>query len=391
MVVPCAGFPVRDNPVVVQVNPAGVMVVEDEAVVRLDLVKTLEGMQYRIVCEACNGDEAVKSARELRPDIVLMDICIPGTVNGIGAARVIREELDIPVVFVTASCDDATLDAVKAVSPYGYIVKPFRDRDIRVALELALSRKSDEITTRPSPMPALAEGTSVDGDSTGPFVSLSNIRALFVRGFFREITLLVYGNADIKEEVFTTFIERNIDSGGELLFAYSQSRAHRNVLPAIQNGKIRVCRIRSGDLTPVKEILDGIPAFTGMASPVPLKILIDISGEISPAGVRGVVERVMEIRNAGVPVSGIIAVSSAIGDDALIRDLSRLIPVVVASTGTGTLISCRDPSFHPESLSFLSQTVVDETVKKVLEPVVLSLLQKAHIRAGYPSGDTRAL
>lgn len=356
-------------------SDTGVMVVEDEAVVRLDIRKTLQNLHYQILCEAGNGDEAVEKAREFRPDVILMDIKIPGTMDGVGAARVIREELGIPVIFVTAWTDDATLSQVKETNPYGYIAKPFRDQDIRIAVELAVSRKTSELQGL-FRIPDLIEEQSAGPAGTGPDASISNIRALFVKGFFQDLALLVYSNAAIKEQVFTTFIERNLAGRGEILFAYSLSRSHRNFLPEIQNGKIRICRIKGSSLSPLKEVLRGIPHTPGTTDPVPLKILIDFSGEYDPADIRAVVNQVIAVRQAGAPVSGIIALDTSTGDETLIHDISQMIPGIVAATSSGMLISCADQSFPLESLSFLPQGVVDETVKKVLEPVVLSLLQK---------------
>jgi len=355
---------------------AGVLVVEDEAVVSLDIQKTLRNMQHRVIGTASTGDGAIGKARECLPDIVLMDIGIPGTMNGIGAARVIQDELDIPVIFVTAWADDATLHEVGGINPYGYIVKPFRDHDIRVAIELALSRKSGEREEQRSEAQQGPAAMTGDATGTGPNASLSDIRALFRKGFFHGIVLLLYSNADIKERVFSSFIEHNLESRGDLIFAYSQSRAHRNFLPEIQNGKIHICRIKAGEVGPVKSTLLRIFTSTSRTDPVPQKVLIDFSEQYRQGEIREVVDRVIAVQQAGVPVSGIIALSARSGDESLFRDLSQRIPSVVAATGGGTLISCADQSFPLESLSFLPQAVVDETVKKVLEPVVLSLLQK---------------
>ena len=353
------------------------MVVEDEAVVSLDIQNTLRNLEYQILCSASSGDEAVTKAREYVPDVILMDIGIPGTMNGVGAAQVIRDELDIPVIFVTAWADDATLQQVKKVNPYGYIVKPFRDQDLRVAIELALFRKSGELQDQLSGTPSVPGNSAETPLETGDkYASLSDIRTLFVRGFFRDLVLLVYSNMEIKEQVFSSFIERNVGARGDLFFAYSLSRAHRNFLSEIQKGKIRICRIKSGELAPLKKILTDCLPLSESPDPVPLKVIIDFSERYRPEDIHTVVDQVIAIRKEGVPVSGIIALSSGTSDDVLIKELSEKIPGVVAATSQGTLISCADQSFPLSSLSFLPQAVVDETVKKVLEPVVLSLLEK---------------
>ncbi|PKL68313.1 MAG: hypothetical protein CVV30_10330 [Methanomicrobiales archaeon HGW-Methanomicrobiales-1] len=354
-----------------------ILVVEDEVIVSMDLLHILETMHYSPLCAVRTGDEAVVKAREKKPDVVLMDINIPGTMDGLDAAGIIREELGIPVIFVTSYSDDAIIEQAKHVNPYGYVIKPFTERNLKVAIEIALSRKAAELQDRLSEPPAIPAGLAETPVRTGcPHSSLSDIRTLFVKGFFHDVALLIYSNSEIKEQVFASFIERNLKTRGDLFFAYSFSRAHRNFLSEIQNGKIRVCRIKAGELAPLREILSDVQASSGSAYPVPLKLLIDFSERYEPEDILAVVDQVIAVRKSGVPVSGIIALDSGMTDDILIKELSEKIPGVVAATSYGTLISCADQSFPLESLSFLPQTVVDETVKKILEPVVLSLLEK---------------
>ena len=93
---------------------------------------------------AASGEDAIEKARRLLPDLVLMDIVMPGKLNGIEAAKTITGELDIPVVFVTSYADDAIIEKAKQVGPYGYIVKPFNELEIKAAIEVALFRKTAE-------------------------------------------------------------------------------------------------------------------------------------------------------------------------------------------------------------------------------------------------------
>jgi signal transduction histidine kinase len=116
------------------------MVVEDEAVVRSDLVFCLESFGYRVVAEASRGGEAVERAGATRPDLVLMDVRLDGEPDGIRAAEEITARWPIPVVFLTAHSDPATLERAKGVGPYGFIVKPFHENTLRAAVEMALQR-----------------------------------------------------------------------------------------------------------------------------------------------------------------------------------------------------------------------------------------------------------
>ncbi|MCK9580042.1 MAG: response regulator [Methanoregula sp.] len=125
-------------------NAVTILVVEDEAIVRKDIVNTLEAMHYSPLYTAGSGDEAIASAREHAPDVVLMDINIPGTMDGLEAAGIISRDMEIPVIFATAYADDAILEKAKNTNPYGYVIKPFSGRDIKAAIEVALSRKAAE-------------------------------------------------------------------------------------------------------------------------------------------------------------------------------------------------------------------------------------------------------
>jgi len=118
-----------------------ILVVDDEAIITMQLEERLTEMGYSVSGMAASGEEAVEKARLTRPDVVLMDIVMPGKLNGIEAAKIITEELDIPVVFVTAYADDSVVTSAKSVRPCGYIVKPFNELELRATLESALSRK----------------------------------------------------------------------------------------------------------------------------------------------------------------------------------------------------------------------------------------------------------
>jgi CheY-like chemotaxis protein len=117
-----------------------VLVVEDEAIVAADLSGKLRQLGYEVVGVAAEGDEAVAMARQSRPDLVLMDISLGGTMDGIEAAGAIRNLYNVPVVYLTAHADPGTVDRAKAIGPFRYILKPFDERDLAMQMELALSR-----------------------------------------------------------------------------------------------------------------------------------------------------------------------------------------------------------------------------------------------------------
>jgi PAS domain S-box-containing protein len=127
-----------------------IMVVEDELIVAEDLTRWLISLGYTIAARAAAGREAVQRCEATRPDLVLMDILLPGDMDGIQAAEEIRRRFDIPVVFITASSDDATLARAKVSEPFGYILKPFDERGLYSTIEMALYKHQSEKRMRES-------------------------------------------------------------------------------------------------------------------------------------------------------------------------------------------------------------------------------------------------
>jgi PAS domain S-box-containing protein len=121
-----------------------IMVVEDEAVIAIRLQERLTAMGYHVVGISYSGEEAMKQARRLRPDLILMDIMIPGKMDGVVVAKWVKAELDIPVIFLTAFSEDKIIERAKQAKPYGYIVKPFQDRELKACVEVALYKKKTE-------------------------------------------------------------------------------------------------------------------------------------------------------------------------------------------------------------------------------------------------------
>lgn len=119
-------------------NKGTVLIIEDEAIVAADLRSKLTQLGYEVVGVAATGEESVALARRLHPDLVLMDIWLQGTMDGIAAAEAIRADVDVPVVYLTAHSDAATLARAKLTGPFGYILKPFEERELVTQIELAL-------------------------------------------------------------------------------------------------------------------------------------------------------------------------------------------------------------------------------------------------------------
>ena len=125
-----------------------ILVVEDESIVAKDIQVCLKRLGYEVVGVESTGEEAVKKAQELEPDLVLMDIMLKGDMSGIDAADEIRSSRNIPVIFLTAYTDRNTVDKAKETQPYGYIIKPFKEIDIQTAIEIALYKHGREMEVK---------------------------------------------------------------------------------------------------------------------------------------------------------------------------------------------------------------------------------------------------
>ncbi|MEI6020820.1 MAG: response regulator [Bacteroidota bacterium] len=114
-----------------------IFIVEDESIVARDIQNSLTKLGYNVVGIANNGKQALESISELLPDLILMDIMIKGGMNGIEVSELVKEKYNIPVIFLTAYADQATLSRAKVTEPYGYILKPFKEIDLHSTIEMA--------------------------------------------------------------------------------------------------------------------------------------------------------------------------------------------------------------------------------------------------------------
>ena len=125
-------------------GPKRIFIVEDQRLIAADLENTLSKLGYQIVGTAATGEEAIRRTDETRPDLVLMDIRLRGELDGIQAATSIRQRADIPIVYLTAYADEETILRAKVTSPFGYVVKPINQRELRAAIEIALYKHDTE-------------------------------------------------------------------------------------------------------------------------------------------------------------------------------------------------------------------------------------------------------
>lgn len=122
-----------------------ILIVEDELITVLDLKNSLEMMGFEVVSAASSGEEAIKKAMKLKPDLVLMDIMLKGEKDGIEAAIEITATLNIPIIYLTAYSDNRTIEMVKLTKSYGFINKPFNYNELKEIIDNALYKHSNEL------------------------------------------------------------------------------------------------------------------------------------------------------------------------------------------------------------------------------------------------------
>lgn len=125
-------------------TPARILIVEDEFIVAADLQMRVRHLGHEVAGVATNGEEAIRKAMEMRPDLLLLDIQLKDGIDGIAVAKRVQKQLDVPIVFMTAYSDSETLQRAKQIGPCGYVLKPFEERELRTTLEMALHKHAVE-------------------------------------------------------------------------------------------------------------------------------------------------------------------------------------------------------------------------------------------------------
>ena len=114
-----------------------ILVVEDQRLIAADIENTLKKLGYVVVGNVSSGEDAISKSDQLRPELVLMDVRLRGEMDGVQAAKIIRDRFNVPVVYLTAYADEETILRAKKTTPFGYLVKPFNERELRATIEIA--------------------------------------------------------------------------------------------------------------------------------------------------------------------------------------------------------------------------------------------------------------
>jgi CheY-like chemotaxis protein/DNA-directed RNA polymerase subunit L len=361
---------------------SNILIVDDEAIISMQLEERLSTMGYTVTGMAATGEESIEKARLLSPDLVLMDIVMPGKMNGIEAAKVITAELDIPVVFVTAYADDIIIEKAKNVRPYGYIVKPFNELEIKAAIEVALFRKSSEQDEKKITRSKRGKGSVVtdaigtlDNDLT--YLDLPKIKTVLLEDIFTDIILFLYTDQVEKDHIFKFALEEGIKKGGRNLFAYSQSILLKYFPKEIQKHELYIHRIKRNELISLLSVLEKcIDSLLYAGTKDSLQILLDFSEIEDFDNIQAIRNLLLSKKKDGRSISGIIALNIGKTDHTLIKTLAEGISRIIVSTGKETTLSFAHHSYPADSVSVVPQSTIDDIVKKLLEPVVLSLLKK---------------
>jgi PAS domain S-box-containing protein len=125
-------------------SKASILIVEDSFIVAYHLKTTLEGEGYRVLTTQDSGEGALEFMKHQRPDLVLMDIMLNGLMDGVETARIVKAEYNVPIIYITALTDRDTIQRAKITEPYGYLTKPFEDREIFTVIEMALYKHNIE-------------------------------------------------------------------------------------------------------------------------------------------------------------------------------------------------------------------------------------------------------
>ena len=239
---------------------AQILIVEDDRIVAEDIQSSLQNLGYTVSAIAPSGAEALVRVKEGNPDLVLMDIVLKGKMNGIEAADQIRSQFDIPVVYLTAYADEELLDQARITEPFGYILKPFEERELNTVIEIALYKHKMEKRLREGEK----QWKSITENSPDYIMTLDpDANILFVNHTLSELTreqvigssfydYALPGYKEVAEDCFEGVLKTGKPGGFESVYEDPNGNLHffeSYVGPVLQSGKVVGLTVSSRDVT----------------------------------------------------------------------------------------------------------------------------------------------
>jgi len=246
------------------VTSPAVFIVEDESIVANDIRDALQHLGYEVMGIAKSGEIALEKIGEAKPDLILMDIHLAGKMDGIETAGKIRETYHIPVVYLTANSDTPVLDRAKATEPYGYILKPFSDQDLKSTIEIALHkfRTDEQIRDREQLIRSLVNTNTepvfiVDNDTNVLFINdafISQRPAMDRTQYRQKLERFAYAGI-ISGKLVGAILEHFYDELPHRFTEEFNGKWVSHTIYPLRDGKNRIsrCAVHSYDISDIKQ------------------------------------------------------------------------------------------------------------------------------------------
>ncbi|GAA3604443.1 sigma-54 dependent transcriptional regulator [Flavivirga amylovorans] len=211
------------------------LVVEDEFVIAQDLRRICTNLGYVIMGMARSVKEALSQIEMERPDLILLDIKVEGKLTGIDLAHIIDKKLQIPYIYVTSYSDSDILNQMNATNPVGYILKPFDERDIRVALEIGYSKINDRIVSKNSKK-AISAVNESDFPIIGESKSIKDALKKVSQVASTDVTVLIHGETGTGKELFMQAVQKMSNRNDKILIKVNCAALPVNLIESVLFG-----------------------------------------------------------------------------------------------------------------------------------------------------------